>query len=91
MRYLCNLTTYITPYITPYITVEAATLIALTLAAATSYIMAKKRKSGTPKPPSTSGSAPGVNPAAVVAPVVQEVDTRPETSWVMSRPALLII
>ncbi len=81
MRYLYNLTTYIT--------VEAATLIALTLAAATSYIMARKKKSGTPKPPQStastgtaisSASGVGANPAGVVAPVIQEVDTRPETS-----------
>ena len=91
MRYLFNLTTYIT--------VEAATLIALALAAATSYIMARKRKTGTPKPPQStastgttisSASAAGTNQAAVAAPVIQEVDTRPETSWVMSKPGLFI-
>jgi hypothetical protein len=82
MRYLCNLNAYIT--------VEAATLIGLTFVAATSYIirsaMARKKKSGAPKPPQSTpqgSDAKGLaqaKPAAVTAPVIQEVDTRPETS-----------
>jgi hypothetical protein len=96
MRYLCNLNVYVT--------VEAATLIGLTFVAATSYIfrsvMARRKKSGAPKPPqsttstsstSTSKAVTAPNgadakglaqakPAVVAAPVIQEVDTRPETS-----------
>ncbi|KAK4033263.1 hypothetical protein C8A01DRAFT_19761 [Parachaetomium inaequale] len=91
MRYLCNLDVYIT--------VEAATLIGLTFVAATSYlyrsVMARKKKTGAPKPPQSTGStstapkavtgadAKGLAPAksaAVAAPVIQEVDTRPENS-----------
>ena len=91
MRYLCNLNVYIT--------VEAATLIGLTFVAATSYlyrsVMARKKKTGAPKPPQSTGSTPTApkavtgadakglapaKPAAVAAPVIQEVDTRPENS-----------
>ncbi|KAL2127665.1 hypothetical protein VTI74DRAFT_10336 [Chaetomium olivicolor] len=94
MRYLCNLKVYIT--------VEAATLIGLTFVAATSYVyrsvMARKKKSGAPKPPQSTGSTSSPpkavtapkgadvksfaqsRPAAIAAPVIQEVDTRPETS-----------
>jgi hypothetical protein len=95
MRYLCNLNVYVT--------VEAATLIGLTFVAATSYIfrsvMARRKKSGAPKPPQSAAltsstaskavTAPNgadakglaqAKPAAVAAPVTQEIDTRPETS-----------
>lgn len=94
MRYLCNLDSYVT--------VQAATLIGLTFAAASSYIfrsaMARRKKSGTPKSPqstASTGSAPTATKAATApqgadpgsAPAtpatIQEVDTRPETSYVL--------
>jgi hypothetical protein len=75
MRYLCNLNVYIT--------VEAATLIALTFVAASSYIfrfiMARRKNRGfrapATRPTGSTSSAPG----ALNAPKV-ETDTRPENS-----------
>ncbi|KAK4245542.1 hypothetical protein C7999DRAFT_16273 [Corynascus novoguineensis] len=64
MRYLCNLNVYIT--------VEAATLIGLTFVAATSYlyrsVMARKKKSGAPKPPQQLTGSTSTAPKAVTAP-----------------------
>ncbi len=68
-----------------YITDEAATLIGITFAAATSYIvssiMARRKKTGAPKAPlSTSPTPADAATAVVAAPVMPEADTRPETS-----------
>ncbi|KAL2143009.1 hypothetical protein VTI28DRAFT_468 [Corynascus sepedonium] len=68
MRYLCNLNVYIT--------VEAATLIGLTFVAASSYlyrsVMAKKKKSGAPKPPQQLTGSTSTAPKAVTAPKVTD-------------------
>jgi hypothetical protein len=81
------------------VTVEATILIGLIFLASASFIflhcitMARKRKSGLPKPPQSTGPTPVAAPkgadangsapagsAPVVAPVVKELDSRPETS-----------